>query len=263
MLQRLSCQPPPGNGRRTYLGVAPSQGGGAPLGSTCRYLKQEGKMHTSNIALVLDRVSVRSNCSISLKEFSLTIQKGSFHGLLGFGTSGKTVTARLAAGMVKPDSGSVQILGANGPDFPSTILRKVGYQAQAPAYFPRMTLWEQLLSVAGVYGQPSKRAGILVEALDLENCKDTRIELLGDRELRLLSVATAVVHDPEFLVLDEPTFGLDPADRKRVISLLRSSNIAGMTTLYATRNLDELERLCDEVTVIGSQKASAPESVTS
>lgn len=205
-----------------------------------------------NAALVLERVTARSLSGTTLTNLDLSVKKGSFHGLLGFGASGKSLTLQIAAGRVKPQSGGVEILGKQGPGFSGALLRRIGYQPQVPAFIPKMTAWEQLQTIAGAYGVPRKRLEVLFEALDLESCRNQRVEVMTQRQTRLLSIAAAVVHTPEFLVLDEPTYGLEIEDRKRVISVLRSSNVAGMTTLFATRNLDELERLCDEVTILGA-----------
>lgn len=201
-------------------------------------------------ALVMRNVHAPNPDGQSLVDFSMSIERGAFHGLLGNGSAGKTLVARIAMGLVSPESGDVAVLGANPVPRRTSYLKRVGYQAQRPAFFPRTTVLEHLRTVAGVYGTSDHKVSILLEALLLEECVNTRVERLDVSERQRLAIATSVVHQPEFLVLDEPTYPLEVAARSNLISILRSSNVAGTTTLYLTRHLDELEKLCDSVTVL-------------
>lgn len=209
-------------------------------------------MMAPQTALALQDVLVSTPASHTPVTVTLSVQPGEFHGVLGYGQSGKSELARVAAGQAAPRSGTVKILGQGQRGNAHDLFRRIGYQAQAPRFFPRMTVSEHIHTIARAYGVRKGRTAQILSALGLDEFSKVRIEDLSERELRLLAIAGSVVHSPQLLVLDEPTFGLDFVDRKRVISLLRSSAVGGMTALYITRNLDEIEKLCDRVTVLGS-----------
>jgi len=198
----------------------------------------------------MEGVSLRVKNRLLLSDFSLRVDKGTFHGLIGSNGSGKTSVMELAVGFRKPTTGRIEILGSAPTPRRPALLRRIGIAAQNPGFLPRSSVREHLLSIAEIFGSTIRDVDILLEALMLEDCVDTRVEEISVSERQRLAVASAVVHRPEILFLDEPTANLDHEARRNLVSLLRSSNIIGTTTLYTTRRLDEIETLCDEVTIL-------------
>ncbi|GEM_PF-2854183 len=207
-------------------------------------------MNTLQSALVMTNVMVRGPRGTQLDDFSMTVERGTFHGLLGSAGSGKSAVAALAMGLKAPNAGIVSVLGENPMPRDASLLKRIGFAAQVPSFFPRTTVREHLRTVAGVYGATDRKVSVLIEALLLDEWVDSRVERLAPGERQRLAIASAVVHQPELLILDEPSGELDVAARLNLVSILRSSNVAGTSTLYITRHLDELEKLCDSVTVI-------------
>lgn len=216
--------------------------------------------------LTMERVSLGSPTNSASQcpqsTVNLSVARGSFHGVFGQAHCGKTALAEIAVGLRTPRSGSVALFGKSGRLHRSNNLRYIGYQPQLQSFFPRLTLIEHLRTVAGMQGTSDRRIKTVIEALLLDDFVNERIEALAPRELKLLGIATAVAHAPALLVLDEPTFGLDTHDRHSVLALLRSSNIGSMTTLFFTRHLDEVERLCDSATLLGVEDGTAEASGT-
>lgn len=224
-------------------------------------------MPRAHSTLLLNNVSAESPGHLGFRDLSLKVSPGSFHGVFGQAQAGKTTLAEAVMGLSPVRGGNLLVDGL-------TVSRRgrgrrvsIGYQPQNPTFLPHLTLVEHLRTVGGMYGVSERKIRVLIEALWLDDSADTKVECLSARDQKLLAIATAVVNSPSLLVLDEPTFGLGADDRQTVISLLRSSNINGMTTLYLTRNIDELERLCDDVTLIQAAEArsqfasvGAPES---
>ncbi|UNS97046.1 ABC transporter ATP-binding protein [Streptomyces tubbatahanensis] len=181
---------------------------------------------------------------------SLEVEHGEFYGILGPNGAGKTTTMELLEGLRRPDEGHARLLGtASWPRDPA-LLRRIGVQLQASAFFERLTAREQLRTFAALYGIPETRADEMLETVGLTEKAGTREDKLSGGQAQRLSLACALVHDPELVFLDEPTTGLDPQARRNLWDLLRSSNAAGRTVVLTTHSMDEAETLCDRVAVM-------------
>ncbi len=176
----------------------------------------------------------------ALRDVSLSIPCGITFGLLGPNASGKTTLIRLLAGLLKPSAGEVRVLGqAPGPN----VLDKIGYMAQTTALADVLTVWENLRCFAGIQGVTSKAQ--MVEALELVGlAKDLhrRVQQLSTGMTRRASLACALAHKPQLLLLDEPTVGVDPELRLQFWSHFRRLNEEGVTILLSTHAMDEAER---------------------
>jgi ABC-2 type transport system ATP-binding protein len=181
---------------------------------------------------------------------SFDIDDGEFFGLLGPNGAGKTTTLEIVEGLREPDEGDVRVLGL--PPWPRNpaLLPRIGVQMQTSAFFERLTAAEQIQTFAALYGVAAQRAGELLEQFGLAEKAGARVEWLSGGEAQRLSIACALVHDPEVLFLDEPTAGLDPQARRNLWDLLREINTAGRTVVLTTHYLDEAEVLCDRVAII-------------
>ena len=180
------------------------------------------------------------------------VAPGEFYGILGPNGAGKTTTLELVEGLREPDEGSARLLGE--PSWPRDprLLRRIGVQLQASAFFEKLTAREQIHTFAALYGVPASRADAMLETVGLTEKANTRDDKLSGGQAQRLSIACALVHDPELVFLDEPTTGLDPQARRNLWDLLREINSQGRTVVLTTHYLDEAEILCDRVAIMDS-----------
>lgn len=181
---------------------------------------------------------------------SLTVSTGEFFGILGPNGAGKTTLLEILEGLREPDDGTVQVLGQ--PVWPRNValLDRIGVQLQASAFFERLTAAEQLRTFADLYGAPFERVTEMLDLVGLTDKADTQAEKLSGGQAQRLSIACALVHDPDLVFLDEPTAALDPQARRNLWDLLREINQRGKTVVLTTHYMDEAEFLCDRVAIM-------------
>lgn len=180
----------------------------------------------------------------------LTVESGTFFGILGPNGAGKTTTLEMIEGIRKPDAGDAEVLGQ--PVWPRNpaLLPRIGVQLQASAFFERLSADEQLRTFADIYGVGAKRVEEMLELVGLTEKRDTRTEDLSGGQKQRLSLACALVHEPEVLFLDEPTAALDPQARRNLWDVLTAINERGHTVVLTTHYMDEAELLCDQVAIM-------------
>jgi ABC-2 type transport system ATP-binding protein len=178
------------------------------------------------------------------------VGRGEFYGILGPNGAGKTTTLELVEGLREPDEGTARLLGE--PSWPRKpgLLRRIGVQLQSSAFFDKLTAREQIRTFAALYGVPAERADAMLETVGLTEKANVREDRLSGGQAQRLSIACALVHDPELVFLDEPTTGLDPQARRNLWDLLRAINAEGRTVVLTTHYLDEAEILCDRVAIM-------------
>lgn len=186
-----------------------------------------------------------------LRGVSLGVERGEVLGLLGPSGAGKTTFVNVVAGVAEPVSGSVEVFGEKMPSL--AIMQRIGYMAQSDALYTDLTANENLAFFGAIYGlsgaslkQATARA-LETARLTVEPRKQVRNYSGGMR--RRLSLATALLHEPELLILDEPTIGLDPLHRVDIWESFRAMAAAGRTLLVTTHVMDEAER-CDRLAMI-------------
>ena len=181
---------------------------------------------------------------------SLEVAEGEFVGILGPNGAGKTTLLETVEGLRQPDSGTARVLGqAVWPRNPA-LLPRIGVQLQASSFFERLTTREQIRTFAALYDVPVTTADGWLEQVGLVDKADTRVEDLSGGQAQRLSIACALVHDPEVLFLDEPTAALDPQARRNLWDLLSGLNDSGRTVVLTTHYMDEAEVLCDRVAIM-------------
>jgi ABC-2 type transport system ATP-binding protein len=189
---------------------------------------------------------------IALKSINLQIKKGSFFGLLGPNGAGKSTIINILAGLVNKTAGEVKIGGIDVDQNQKAAKFKIGIVPQELVIDPFFNVRETLEIYAGYYGikKSDRRTDEIIEALGLkEKASSTPRSLSGGMRRRLL-VAKALVHNPEILVLDEPTAGVDVELRNQLWNYVKKLNQAGTTILLTTHYLEEAEELCDEIAII-------------
>ena len=186
----------------------------------------------------------------AVRGISLSVPRGEFFGLVGPNGAGKTTLVEIAEGLRTADSGRVRVLGMAPTPRDETLLRRIGVQTQASAFFTRLTAGEHLQTVATLYGAPAGAAERALAMVDLQDAARTRVDRLSGGQRQRLAIASALTHDPELIFLDEPTASLDPEARRALWQTLRGLKAAGRTIVYTTHHLDEAEALCDRIAVI-------------
>lgn len=183
---------------------------------------------------------------------SFTVAPGEFFGLLGPNGAGKTTTLEMIEGLRKPQAGTVRI-GEHEPWKREPVLqRRIGVQLQSSAFFERLTAREQLDTFGALYGVAAGRTDEMLEQVGLVDKASVRTEQLSGGQKQRLSIACALIHDPEVVFLDEPTAALDPQARRNLWDVLRTINDSGRTVVLTTHYMDEAEVLCDRVAIMDS-----------
>src|SRR5690606_8306151 len=161
-------------------------------------------------------------------------------------------TLEIIEGLRQADAGDVAVLGASPWPRNPKLLPRIGVQLQASSFFERLTTREQLQTFGSLYGVPAKKADAMMELVGLGDKADVRVEKLSGGQAQRLSIACALVHDPELVFLDEPTAALDPQARRNLWDLLRQISTEGRTVVLTTHYMDEAEILCDRVAIMDS-----------
>jgi ABC-2 type transport system ATP-binding protein len=180
---------------------------------------------------------------------SFQVAKGEIFGLLGPNGAGKTTTMEMIEGLHAPDSGEIHVLGMDVRTSATAIKSRIGVQLQTAALYPQLTVAE-LLALFGKFYPRSQPVDRLLDDLELGEKRDAQTKNLSGGQRQRLSVALALVNDPEVVFLDEPTTGLDPAARQGLWSVVRRLQQDGRTILMTTHYMEEAEALCDRLAIM-------------
>ena len=190
----------------------------------------------------------------AVDDVSFTVAPGEFFGLLGPNGAGKTTTLEMIEGLRKPQSGTVRIDEHEPWRREPALQRRMGVQLQSSSFFERLTAREQLDTFGSLYGVASGRTDEMLEQVGLVDKAGVRAEDLSGGQKQRLSIACALIHDPDVVFLDEPTAALDPQARRNLWDVLRTINASGRTVVLTTHHMDEAEVLCDRVAIMDSGK---------
>ncbi|WP_407078382.1 ATP-binding cassette domain-containing protein [Streptomyces sp. NPDC005435] len=210
--------------------------------------------------VALEGVTKRYGDLTALDGVSLAVRHGEFFGVLGPNGAGKTTLVEIVEGMREADSGTVRVFGQSPWPRDTALLARIGVQTQSSAFFARLTAGEHLRTVAALYGMGPEVATTALERVGLTEKENARIDHLSGGQRQRLAVATALLHEPELIFLDEPTAALDPEARRELWELLKSLRSEGRTIICTTHYLDEAEALCDRVAIIAGGRLVALDS---
>lgn len=196
-------------------------------------------------AVVAESLVVRRGGRIVLDSIDLTIRRGSITGLLGPSGCGKTTLMRSIVGTQIVESGTVTVLGL--PAGSKALRRTVGYVTQSPSIYRDLTVRDNVTYFASLYGRPPSDVVAAIESVGLSNYATKLAGELSGGQLSRVSLASALVGNPELLVLDEPTVGLDPVLRAELWTRLREMTEAGATLVVSSHVMDEAEQCSDLV----------------
>ncbi len=204
--------------------------------------------------LSLRGVSKRYGKFTAVKGLDLEVARGEIFGFLGPNGAGKTTTIRMVAGVLRPSSGTVEIGGDDLERSPEAAKSRVGYIPDRPFLYEKLSGGEFLRFVAGLWGKDGdavlERADRLLELFQLTPWKDELIESYSHGMRQKILISSALIHQPELIVVDEPLVGLDPRSARLLKDLFRTFVENGGTVFLSTHTLEVAEALCDRIAII-------------
>jgi ABC-2 type transport system ATP-binding protein len=177
------------------------------------------------------------------------VERGEIFGMLGPNGAGKTTTVEMLEGLREPDGGQALVLGIDAAREPGRLKERIGVQLQTAALYPNLTVTE-VIDLFGSFYRQRRPTDELIAALDLGERKDALTKVLSGGQRQRLSVALALINDPELIFLDEPTTGMDPAARRSLWDLVLALKGRGTTVLLTTHYMEEAEQLCDRIAIM-------------
>ncbi len=194
----------------------------------------------------------------AVNKIDLSVKSGQVFGFLGPNGAGKSTTIKLLTTLVPPSSGQLNILGENAIENPLNVRNRIGVVLQQPSYEPTLSVEKSLEKYGMMWNvsqkERKKRVEELISEFDLQEIRKKRNEDLSIGQRRRVQVAREFMHDMELLFLDEPTVGLDPAARRKLLDFLKSKVKTGLTIFFTTHVLTEAEYICDEIAIINKGK---------
>ena len=193
----------------------------------------------------------RRSRQVAVSGLDMDVPAGGVHGFLGPNGSGKTTTLRMLLGLARPDDGSMEVFGHDVPDRLPDVIARVGAIIESPKLFPTFSGKRNLELLADAVGTPRSRVGAVLEEVGLaDRGKDAyRGYSLGMKQR--LAIAATLLKDPDLLIFDEPTNGLDPAGIREIRQTMRDLGDRGKTVLVSSHILSEVEQVADTVSIIG------------
>ena len=212
----------------------------------------------TSAALELDRVTKRFGSTEAVRGISYVVNPGEMFGLIGPDGAGKTTTIRLLCGLLRPDRGQIRVLGKDPVRDHHAIARTVGYFSQKFSLYGDLTIDENIAFFAEIHGVShyQDRRSRLLEMMQLTPFRSRLADRLSGGMKQKLALACTLVHEPQIILLDEPTTGVDPVSRREFWRLLSEFLSQGITIFMATPYLDEAER-CSRVALMSEGRILA------
>jgi ABC-2 type transport system ATP-binding protein len=214
--------------------------------------------------LIVEGLTRRYGSRVAVAGVNLRIARGECLGLLGPNGAGKTSTLAMIAGIAVPDAGTVRLADAPAGSDVTALKRRVGLVPQDLALYDELTAWANLQLFGGLYGLDAPllrtRADEALTLVGLADRRDERVKNFSGGMKRRLNIAGALLHDPDLILLDEPTVGVDPQSRNAIFGNLEELKRRGKALLYTTHYMEEAERLCDRVLIMDHGKVLADDS---
>jgi ABC-2 type transport system ATP-binding protein len=215
----------------------------------------------SELAITIENLTKKYEDNLAVENLSLQVGKGELFGLLGPNGAGKTTTISIICGLIKPTSGTVKIYGYDVIKEQQKVKELIGVCIQETAIYPYLTGIENLALFGNLYAMNKKtikeRSTLLLTKMALkEDAKRLAAKYSGGMKRRL-SLALALIHDPQIAFLDEPTVAMDPQSRHAVWDFIKEQKTKGKTIILTTHYMEEAEELCDRVGIIDQGKLIA------
>jgi ABC-2 type transport system ATP-binding protein len=215
--------------------------------------------------LQVEQLSKRYGDRLAVNAVSFAIAAGETVGLLGPNGAGKTTAIAMISGITRPDGGQVSVGGVRVTQDANVLKRRVGLVPQDLALYDELSAWANLQLFGGLYGLGTEhlrqRADEALALVGLAGRRNERVKTFSGGMKRRLNIAGALLHDPDLILLDEPTVGVDPQSRNAIFDNLEALKRRGKTLLYTTHYMEEAERLCDRVLILDHGRILANDSV--
>jgi ABC-2 type transport system ATP-binding protein len=215
--------------------------------------------------LSVSHLQKRFGDRIAVDDVSFEVREGETIGLLGPNGAGKTTTLSMMSGLAQPDAGSVTFKGRLLQQDAGDLKRHVGLVPQDLALYDELSAWANLELFGGLYGlvgsTVAARADAALTLVGLETRRGDRVKEFSGGMKRRLNIAAALLHDPQLILLDEPTVGVDPQSRNAIFDNLEELKRRGKTLVYTTHYMEEAERLCDRIVIIDHGRVIANDTV--
>lgn len=202
-----------------------------------------------NTVILVSDVTKRYEDIVAVNKLAFGVKKGEIFGLLGPNGAGKTTTVEMIEGLRVPDSGSIEINSVTVSDKRRELKEIIGVGLQETSMYDKIRV-EEILSLFKSYYRKSSSIDEIIEIISLRDKRKSFVEDLSGGQRKRLTLGLAMVNDPEILILDEPTTGLDPQARRNLWSIIQTLKAHGKTILLTTHYMEEAERLCDRVLII-------------
>ena len=204
----------------------------------------------------LEQVTKAYGKKVAVDKLSLKIRSGSVFGMLGPNGAGKTSTIRMMIGITLPDSGEIRMFGE---PFRREHLKRIGYLPEQPGLYKKMKVGEQLVLMGELRGMSAadarQRSARWCDRLEISGSLDSKYEELSKGMQQKIQFITSILHDPEFMIMDEPFSGLDPVNAKLMKDVLLEFKRAGKTILFSSHRMDQVEKLCDDICLVNGGEA--------
>jgi ABC-2 type transport system ATP-binding protein len=205
---------------------------------------------TATPAIATTQLTKRYDSMVAVDRLDLRVEQGEIFGFLGPNGAGKTTTMRMLLGLIRPTSGSAQILGMDvSSDLPA-ILARTGSMIEEPAFYPYLSGRDNLRAMARLSGVSEDLVPGALERVDLTGAADKRFKAYSMGMKQRLALGAALLTDPEILILDEPANGLDPAGIVEMRDLMKELKREGRTVLISSHVLHEVEQICDRIAIV-------------
>lgn len=205
-------------------------------------------------AVIVKELKKSYNTFPALDGISFSIRQGEVFGLLGPNGAGKTTTIKILSGLSKPSSGSVHIMGLDIVRDTLKVKKCIGVVPETSNLYPELSCFENLLFAGRLCGISTKKvqskSDDLLKLFGLEEKRNTTFGKLSSGMKRKLTVAASLIHDPQVLILDEPTTGLDVMSARALREIIQTLKERGITILLTTHYIEEADRLCDRIAII-------------
>ena len=191
---------------------------------------------------------------VAVNDISLAVPRGQFFAVLGPNAAGKTTTLKILAGLMKPTSGTARVGGFNVETHPLEARKRMAFVPDFPFLYEKLTPWEFLRFVGQLFQMDEPRIAAsgrdLIARFNLEEFVNKPIEGLSHGTRQRVAIASALLHDPEVFIIDEPMVGLDPQHARIVKDVLKERSLAGMTVMVSTHQLSVAEEMADRIGII-------------
>jgi len=213
-------------------------------------------------AISVQGLSKRYNLQPVLKDLSLEVTDGSLCVLVGANGAGKTTLLRIIASLVRPDDGTVALHGAPLENNPA-LRRQIGYLGHQSLFYSDLNAIENLSHFARFYrlDERQQRVTKAIESVDLVKHQHKPVRTYSRGMLQRLGLAHALINDPDLVILDEPTGGMDPLGRIEIRNIIQQLRSAGKTVFFSSHELSEVERVCDQVVILSGGRIVAEGAV--